>query len=72
MKMENISVFSECQTLPPLVMTTLNVRACLNAKSQQNEVVMVAILIHHKYHIDKEPPKPPFQQHICRTSIILI
>ncbi|XP_029039913.1 DNA polymerase alpha catalytic subunit isoform X1 [Osmia bicornis bicornis] len=65
MKMENISVFSECQTLPPLVMMTLNVRTCLNAKSQQNEVVMVAILIHYKYHIDKEPPKPPFQQHIC-------
>ncbi|XP_043791060.1 DNA polymerase alpha catalytic subunit isoform X1 [Apis laboriosa] len=65
MKMENISVFSEFQTLPPLVITTLNIRTSLNVKLQQNEIVMVAILIHHKYHIDKEPPKPPFQQHFC-------
>ncbi|CAK9801869.1 DNA polymerase alpha catalytic subunit [Anthophora quadrimaculata] len=65
MKMENISVFSETQTLPPLGITTLNIRTSLNSKLQQNEIVMVAILIHHKYYIDKEPPKPPFQQHIC-------
>lgn len=65
MKMENISVFSEFQTLPPLVITTLNIRTSLNVKLQQNEIVMVAVLIHHKYHIDKEPPKPPFQQHFC-------
>ncbi|XP_076246805.1 DNA polymerase alpha catalytic subunit isoform X2 [Calliopsis andreniformis] len=65
MKMENISVCSESQALPPLVTTTLNIRTSLNSKLQQTEVVMVAILIHHKYHVDKEPPKPPFQQHIC-------
>ncbi|KZC05167.1 DNA polymerase alpha catalytic subunit, partial [Dufourea novaeangliae] len=65
MKMENISVSSESQALPPLVITTLNVRTSLNSKTQQNEVVMVAILIHHKFHVDKEPPKPPFQQHMC-------
>ncbi|XP_012148940.1 DNA polymerase alpha catalytic subunit [Megachile rotundata] len=64
MKIENISVFSESQALPPLVVMTLNIQTALNSK-QQNEVVVVAILIHHKYHIDKEPPKPPFQQHIC-------
>ncbi|XP_031831132.1 DNA polymerase alpha catalytic subunit isoform X2 [Nomia melanderi] len=65
MKMENIIVCSEPQALPPLVIMTLNVRTSLNSKSQQNEVVMVAILIHHKFHVDKEPPKPPFQEHIC-------
>lgn len=71
MKMENISVFSEFQTLPPLVITTLNIRTSLNVKLQQNEIVMVAILINHKYHIDKEPPKPPFQQHFCCMLIFL-
>ncbi|OAD62291.1 DNA polymerase alpha catalytic subunit, partial [Eufriesea mexicana] len=65
MKMENISVVSESQTLPPLVLATLNVRTSLNFKLQQNEIVMVAILIHHKYHIDRDPPRPPFQRHIC-------
>lgn len=65
MKMENISVFSESQTLPPLVITTLNIRTSFNAKLQQNEIVMITILMHHKYHIDKEPPKPPFQRHYC-------
>ncbi|XP_033307677.1 DNA polymerase alpha catalytic subunit isoform X1 [Bombus bifarius] len=65
MKMENISVFSESQTLPPLVITTLNIRTSFNAKLQQNEIVMITILMHHKYHIDKEPPKPPFQRHFC-------
>ncbi|XP_076685666.1 DNA polymerase alpha catalytic subunit [Andrena cerasifolii] len=65
MKMENISVCNESQALPPLVITALNVRTSLNSKSQQNEVVMIAILIHHKYHVNKESPKPQFQQHIC-------
>nr|XP_033339559.1 DNA polymerase alpha catalytic subunit isoform X1 [Megalopta genalis] len=65
MKMENISVCSETQALPPLVIMTLNIRTSLNSKSQQNEIVMIAILIHHKFHVDREPPKPPFQQHIC-------
>lgn len=65
MKMENVSVCNESQALPPLVIAALNVRTSLNSKSQQNEVVMIAILIHHKYHVNKESPKPPFQQHIC-------
>ncbi|XP_076636493.1 DNA polymerase alpha catalytic subunit isoform X2 [Colletes latitarsis] len=65
MKMENISVSTESQTLPPLVIMTLNIRTSLNSKTQQNEVVMVAILVHRNYYVDKEPPKPSFQQHFC-------
>ncbi|KAK2584167.1 hypothetical protein KPH14_006597 [Odynerus spinipes] len=69
MKMENISVSSESQKLaiPPMVIATLNVRVSAHAKSQQNEVVMVGILFHHKYYIDKEQPKPPhvFDQSFC-------
>lgn len=69
MKMENISVSSESQNLaiPPMVIATLNVRVSAHAKSQQNEVVMVGILLHRKYNIDKERPKPPnlFEQSFC-------
>ncbi|XP_035722969.1 DNA polymerase alpha catalytic subunit-like [Vespa mandarinia] len=71
MKMENISVSSESQNLaiPPMVIATLNVRVSAHAKSQQNEVVMVGILLHHKYNIDKERPKPP---HLFKQSFCLI
>ncbi|XP_066584216.1 DNA polymerase alpha catalytic subunit [Prorops nasuta] len=69
-KMEDISVCSETQDLPipPMVVATLNTRIALNHKLQQNEIVMAAILLHHDYHIDKEPPKTPFQQHYCLIS----
>ncbi|KAF7403413.1 hypothetical protein HZH68_006207 [Vespula germanica] len=69
MKMENISVSSESQNLaiPPMIIATLNVRVSAHAKSQQNEVVMVGILLHRKYNIDKERPKAPhlFEQSFC-------
>nr|XP_033330370.1 DNA polymerase alpha catalytic subunit-like isoform X1 [Megalopta genalis] len=64
-KMENISVCSEAPASPPLAIMTLNVRTSLNLKSRENEIVMVAILIHHEFHVEKEPSKPLFQQHIC-------
>ncbi|KAG7205801.1 hypothetical protein KM043_007746 [Ampulex compressa] len=68
MKMENISVCTESQALPPLTIATLNIRTSLYTKLQQNEVIMIAILLHHKYHVDKEPPKKPFDQHFCLVT----
>ncbi|XP_011864570.1 PREDICTED: DNA polymerase alpha catalytic subunit [Vollenhovia emeryi] len=62
--MSNISLCSEEKAKPPMVIATLNVRMSLNAKLQ-NEVVMVVVLIHHKYNVDKEPPKPPYERQIC-------
>ncbi|XP_024937834.1 DNA polymerase alpha catalytic subunit [Cephus cinctus] len=70
MKMENISVPMELQNTspPPMVLATINIRTALNLKLQRNEILMVAILLHRKYQIDKTPPKPPFQQHICLVT----
>ncbi|EZA47768.1 DNA polymerase alpha catalytic subunit, partial [Ooceraea biroi] len=62
--MENISSCSEEKPKPPMVIATLNVRMSLNAKLQ-NEVIMVAALIHQKYNIDKESPKPPYERQFC-------
>ncbi|KAL0122747.1 hypothetical protein PUN28_007448 [Cardiocondyla obscurior] len=62
--MDNISVCSQEKAKPPMVIATLNVRMSLNAKLQ-NEVVMVVVLIHHKYNVDKEPPKPPYERQFC-------
>ncbi|XP_012281139.1 DNA polymerase alpha catalytic subunit [Orussus abietinus] len=67
MKKEHISVSesTENKSPPPMIVATLNVRTSLNSKLQQNEVVMVSILLHNKYKIDKPAPKPPFEQHMC-------
>lgn len=67
LKMENISVCLNSQSMPPppMVIATLNIRTALNTKLQCNEIVMVAILLQHKYQIDKVPPKPLFDQHFC-------
>ncbi|XP_077258932.1 DNA polymerase alpha catalytic subunit [Temnothorax americanus] len=62
--MDNISLCSQEKPKPPMVIATLNVRMSLNAKLQ-NEVVMVAVLINHKYNVDKEPPKPPYDRQFC-------
>ncbi|XP_070539037.1 DNA polymerase alpha catalytic subunit-like [Ptychodera flava] len=53
---------------PPLVVMTVNFRTLLNPKTHQNEIISVAGLVHNKFHIDKAPPKPPFQQHFCAIS----
>lgn len=71
MKLENISVYPEDQPklpIPPMIVATMNVRMALNAKQQQNEVVMIGILLQNKYHIDKPAPKPLFQQHYCLVT----
>lgn len=68
---DNISLCSQDNIKPPMVIATLNVRMSLNSKLQ-NEVVMVVVLIHHKYNVDKEPPKPPYDRQFCRMCFLLI
>ncbi|XP_032664334.1 DNA polymerase alpha catalytic subunit [Odontomachus brunneus] len=65
--MDNISLCSQDNAKPPMVIATLNVRMSLNSKLQ-NEVVMVVVLIHHKYNVDKEPPKPPYDRQFCLVT----
>lgn len=73
LQMENISVTDESQlqktlAIPATTLMALNVRAAmnLNTASKHNEVIMIGILIHNNFRIDKAPPKPPFEQHYCR------
>lgn len=65
--MDNISLCSQEKAKPPMVIATLNARMSLNSKLQ-NEVVMVAVLIHHRYNVDKEPPKPPYDRQFCLVT----
>ncbi|XP_043480820.1 DNA polymerase alpha catalytic subunit isoform X1 [Leptopilina heterotoma] len=67
LKPENITVVNRDlqKAIPPMVVATLNVRSALNPKHHQNEVVMVGVLLQHKYQIDKAAPKPHFDQHYC-------
>ncbi|OXU28104.1 hypothetical protein TSAR_015372 [Trichomalopsis sarcophagae] len=67
-RMENISVCTEQPSgvsIPPIVMATINVQAAYDVKQQKNEIVNIGILLHHKFQLDKAPPKPPFDQHYC-------
>ncbi|XP_050513707.1 DNA polymerase alpha catalytic subunit [Diabrotica virgifera virgifera] len=50
---------------PPLVVTAINIRTCINRKTCGHEIVMASCLTHKKYAVDMQPPDPPFQQHFC-------
>ena len=68
MKMENVSVCMDqaaTSSIPPVVMATINVQVSLDPKQQKNEIVNIGVLLHHKFHLDKASPKPPFDQHYC-------
>ncbi|XP_063979720.1 DNA polymerase alpha catalytic subunit [Diachasmimorpha longicaudata] len=69
LKMENISVHKDDDgrklSIPPMTVTTLNIRTSLNAKEQTNEIAMISVLSHDDFQIDKAAPKPAFQQHYC-------
>ncbi|XP_033219997.1 DNA polymerase alpha catalytic subunit [Belonocnema kinseyi] len=70
MKMEHISFSREVSktTIPPMVVATLKIQSALNPKGQLNEIVMVGVLLHHNYQIDKASPKPPFEKHCCLVT----
>ncbi|RXN25789.1 DNA polymerase alpha catalytic subunit [Labeo rohita] len=53
---------------PPLVVMSISLKTVQNPKTHQNEIVSLAALIHHKFHLDKAPPRPPFQTHFCVVS----
>ncbi|XP_060516543.1 DNA polymerase alpha catalytic subunit isoform X2 [Cylas formicarius] len=60
---------SECSLPPPpLIVSALNFRYCLNPKTMQNEIVMLSCVTQSKYAVDKQPPNPTFNQHFCVFS----
>ncbi|CAG5130361.1 unnamed protein product, partial [Candidula unifasciata] len=60
-----ITVCSDNQPPPPLVVMTLNLQTLPNPKTRQNEIVAAACLVHSDFHMDKPAPKQQFQQHFC-------
>ncbi|XP_055704301.1 DNA polymerase alpha catalytic subunit isoform X2 [Phlebotomus papatasi] len=53
------------QNPPPLSLMTLNVRSNLNMKTTKNEIVMISCLIQDRFPLDKPPPNPAFNRHLC-------
>ncbi|XP_060090074.1 DNA polymerase alpha catalytic subunit [Heteronotia binoei] len=53
---------------PPLVIMSLSMKTVQNTKTHQNEIMAIAVLVHHKFCLDKAPPEPPFQTHFCVIS----
>lgn len=50
---------------PPVTVMSISLKTVQNPKTHQNEIVSLAALIHHRFHMDKAPPQPPYQTHIC-------
>ncbi|XP_005185222.2 DNA polymerase alpha catalytic subunit [Musca domestica] len=50
---------------PPITLLTLNVRTSLNSKTLKNEICMISMLVHNRFQVDKPPPNPPFNKHMC-------
>ncbi|XP_059380720.1 DNA polymerase alpha catalytic subunit [Carassius carassius] len=66
-KIDLISVVKDLSP-PPLVVMSISLKTVQNPKTHQNEIVSLSALIHHKFPLDKAPPRPPFQTHFCVVS----
>lgn len=53
---------------PPLTVMSLSLKTVQNPKTHHNEIVSLAALVHHQFHLDKAPPHPLYQTHFCVVS----
>uniref|UniRef100_A0A4W5LBD5 DNA polymerase n=1 Tax=Hucho hucho TaxID=62062 RepID=A0A4W5LBD5_9TELE len=53
---------------PPLTVMSISLKTVQNPKTHHNEIVSLAALVHHRFHLDKAPPRPPYQTHFCVVS----
>ncbi|ALC47203.1 DNApol-alpha180 [Drosophila busckii] len=53
---------------PPMKLLALNVRTSMNPKTLKNEICMISMLIHNRFHIDKPAPQPAFNRHMCALT----
>ncbi|XP_063063465.1 DNA polymerase alpha catalytic subunit [Engraulis encrasicolus] len=67
LKSELVSVVKDLPP-PPLVVMSISLKTVQNPKTHHNEIVSLAALVHHNFHLDKAPPRPPFQNHFCVVS----
>ncbi|XP_016961168.1 DNA polymerase alpha catalytic subunit [Drosophila biarmipes] len=50
---------------PPITLLALNVRTSMNPKTSRNEICMISMLTHNRFHIDRPAPQPAFNRHMC-------
>ncbi|XP_061614708.1 DNA polymerase alpha catalytic subunit isoform X2 [Phyllopteryx taeniolatus] len=50
---------------PPVTVMSISLKTVQNPKTHHNEIVSLAALVHHSFHMDKAPPQPPYQTHFC-------
>ncbi|XP_076014458.1 DNA polymerase alpha catalytic subunit [Genypterus blacodes] len=73
-KVEALALRSDLITLvkdlspPPVTVMSISLKTVQNPKTHHNEIVSLAALIHHEFHMDKAPPRPPYQTHFCVVS----
>ncbi|XP_037729200.1 DNA polymerase alpha catalytic subunit [Drosophila subpulchrella] len=53
---------------PPLTLLALNVRTSMNPKTSRNEICMISMLTHNRFHIDRPAPQPAFNRHMCALT----
>lgn len=53
---------------PAITLLTLNVRTSMNPKTLKNEICMISMLTHNRFHIDKPAPQPAFNRHMCALT----
>ncbi|XP_041717792.2 DNA polymerase alpha catalytic subunit isoform X2 [Coregonus clupeaformis] len=73
-KVEAVAMRSDLVTVvkdlppPPLTVMSISLKTVQNPKTHHNEIVSLAALVHHRFHLDKAPPRPPYQTHFCVVS----
>uniref|UniRef100_A0A3Q1H2T1 DNA polymerase n=1 Tax=Acanthochromis polyacanthus TaxID=80966 RepID=A0A3Q1H2T1_9TELE len=73
-KVEALALRSDLVTVikdlppPPVTVMSISIKTVQNPKTHQNEIVSLAALIHYGFHMDKAPPRPPYQTHFCVVS----
>uniref|UniRef100_A0A8C5C1N9 DNA polymerase n=1 Tax=Gadus morhua TaxID=8049 RepID=A0A8C5C1N9_GADMO len=76
-KVEALALRSELVTVvkdlppPPLTVMSVSLKTVQNPKTHHNEIVSLAALVHHRFHLDKAPPQPPYQTHFCGESCVM-
>lgn len=72
-KPEHVTVYSgKPIPPPPIVVVSLSMRTVVNPKTHQSEIIMLGCLVHHKFHLDRPAPNPPFQQHFCGKKFVIL
>ncbi|BFF89313.1 DNA polymerase alpha catalytic subunit [Drosophila madeirensis] len=53
---------------PALTLLALNVRTSINPKTMKNEICMISMLTHNRFCVDRPPPQPAFNRHMCALT----